>query len=152
LASRDGLRQRDTARGFALPAALLGLVWLLLGVSKAIRPGTGAAFLGATWLGGSSTLGAVAVWLIIMIELALGGLLLATACGWRARWPLVASAAFLVLLSVGVLATPRVTGCGCLGAVGTLTRGQKLLLLGAMLVLSSLAHPRRSKLAPKRAA
>lgn len=119
-----------------LTAALLGLIWIALGVTKLGDPGALAAWL--TSATGLSSRGAgVASISLACGETLLGLAAVAHAALTSARRTLFAlSWALGVIAAVATLVLPRQVSCGCFGDLGSATVFHRLIVAGAIQWLS----------------
>jgi hypothetical protein len=121
-----------------LAAALLGILWCALGIAKALQPDALTEFLRSQF----GTAAGPVVWSIVLLELALG-LVLIVSCrstGAWGRYSRMASIAYTVALAGLLLfGGNAVRSCGCLGAIQADEASRKLAVLGCLLILGTAA-------------
>ena len=121
-----------------LPAAALGLVFLLAGVTKGVDPLEFVRQIGTYGVVGGRA-AEVTAYLLIPLELAIGTALLV---GYRRR---ITAAGAVILLVIFMVATAyawsqgKTEGCGCFGSFASRTPGEVLVEDAGFLVLGLLA-------------
>lgn len=122
----------------SLASAMAGLVWSLLGLSKALAPDAFMAYVRGKLGTAGASIGDVVAWAIITLELGLGTWMFV---GGVRRAPsrrlCVASlAASIALLAVSVVVRDAVA-CGCFGAIVAASFGRRVFAAGALIFLSA---------------
>jgi len=116
----------------------LGMLWILLGGFKALSP-TAFVWYSSALFGVDGGVAAHAVaWLVILLELTLGGWLILRCKGGAmapARISIVATLVILVFL-LSRWGEPA-QACGCFGGVLEARRGTRAFVAGAMLFVSA---------------
>jgi hypothetical protein len=133
----------------ALAALAVGLLWIGLGVAKAVAPGEFVSY--ATLIIGPAA-ARVATWTVVGAELVLGVAFLGRARQRRGT-ALVAVASIALALVAALTALADTVwhkpACGCFGSLASATAGRRLVVAGALTFLTTCTLGSRESMVPR---